>query len=68
MAQIVTRKSVSVSWRGLVSFLQAVVYLSPTGRETTFQSPGGDWCHFYFATTRDYTVPSPNGFQSPEGD
>jgi hypothetical protein len=41
----VLQVDVSVPWRGLVSFL-----LTYKGRERPvdlFQSPGGDWCHFY---------------------
>jgi hypothetical protein len=60
---------VSVPWRGLVSFLRDLSGSVEDGESNSFQSPGGDWCHFYRRRHDDcQCLVVPRGFQSPGGD
>jgi hypothetical protein len=60
---------VSVPWRGLVSFLRdGTIARARIVCDDTFQSPGGDWCHFYATLpSSSFGSPCPR-FQSPGGD
>jgi hypothetical protein len=60
------RSAFPVPWRGLVSFLRRRLLLSESlVCGCRFQSPGGDWCHFYTKAACWSVSPIPTPCFSP---